>query len=122
DWHGSPGDADELVNTSNNTLTDYGEQVAAAMAAETTTTEGGTTGSGTPPPPANPSLNGTQIEAVTDAPLIDTEGNSWTLVASASKGLQIAVNGSVDQTTANVVLLETVGGQIVQENTAGNWY
>ena len=49
-------------------------------------------------------------------------GNKWTLAQSASNGLQIAVNGTVDPSTANVVLLETLGGKIVQENTAGNWY
>jgi Cellulase (glycosyl hydrolase family 5) len=32
DWHGSPGDGDELVSA-NGTLTDYGQQVAAAIAA-----------------------------------------------------------------------------------------
>ncbi len=45
-----------------------------------------------------------------------------TLVQSASNALQIAVNGTVDQTTRNVVLLQISGGKIVQENAAGNWY
>ncbi len=32
------------------------------------------------------------------------------------------MNGTVDAPTANVVLLETLNGAMVQENTAGNWY
>ncbi len=73
-------------------------------------------------PPATPSPDGTKITTAAASPIIDQAGNKWTLVQSASNGLQIAVNGTVDITTTNVVLLETLGGNIVQENTAGNWY
>jgi uncharacterized membrane protein len=66
--------------------------------------------------------DGTKITTATANPIIDQTGNAWTLVQSASKGLQIAVNGTVYATTANVVLLETIGGKIVQANTAGNRY
>ena len=69
-----------------------------------------------------PSPDGTRITTAAVSPIIDQAGNAWTLVPSASKGLQIAVNGTVDPGTANVVLLESLGGKIVQENTAGNWY
>ena len=75
-----------------------------------------------PPPPPAPSPDGTKITTATASPIIDQAGNSWTLVQSASQGLQIAVNGTVDTTTANVVLLETLKGNMVQENSAGNWY
>jgi Ca2+-binding RTX toxin-like protein len=72
------------------------------------------------PPP--PSPDGTAIRAAAASPVIDQAGNAWSLVQSATSGLQIAVNGTVDPVTANVVLLETLGGKIVQENAAGNWY
>src|SRR5271166_2240960 len=76
----------------------------------------------TPTPTPTPSPNGTEITSASASPIIDHAGNAWTLVQSASVGLQIAVNGTVDPVTANVVLLETLGGNIVQENTSGNWY
>jgi Ca-dependent carbohydrate-binding module xylan-binding/Cellulase (glycosyl hydrolase family 5) len=121
DWHGqvgpSGGDADTLVNINNNTLTDFGAQVAAAIAS------GPSSPPPPPPPPSQPaSPDGTKITAATGKPIIDQAGNSWTLVQSASQGLQIAVNGAVDTTSANVVLLETLKGNMVQENSAGTWY
>lgn len=73
-----------------------------------------------PPPVASP--NGTIITSPSSPPIIDTSGNRWTLVSSATNGLQIAVNGTVDAVTANVVLLEQLSGKIEQENTSGNWY
>jgi hypothetical protein len=73
-----------------------------------------------PLPPA--SANGTIITSATATPIIDSAGNAWSLVPSASEGLQIAVNGILDPITANVVLLETLGGKIEQENASGNWY
>ncbi len=78
-------------------------------------------GTATSPLPAA-SANGTMITATTAVPIIDAAGNAWSLVKSASAGLQIAVNGIVDPISANVVLLETLGGKIEQENSSGNWY
>ena len=75
-----------------------------------------------PPPPPVPSPDGTKITTAAGAPIIDQAGNRWTLVQSAANGLQIAVNGTVDPVTTNVVLLESLGGKIVQENSATNWY
>jgi hypothetical protein len=69
-----------------------------------------------------PSVNGTTIRSPSDGAIIDSNGNAWTLVQSASSGLQIAINGQVDPITANVVLLQTLNGNMVQENTSGNWY
>lgn len=69
-----------------------------------------------------PSPNGTTITTAAGAPIIDQVGNAWTLVQSATQGLQIAINGVVDQITSNVVLLETLNGAMVQENTDSNWY
>jgi Ca-dependent carbohydrate-binding module xylan-binding len=73
-------------------------------------------------PVVTPSTDGTKITTASGNPIIDKSGNAWTLVQSATNGLQIAVNGTVDAPTANVVLLETLNGAMVQENTAGNWY
>ncbi len=75
-----------------------------------------------PPDPVTPSPDGTKITSATASPIIDQAGNSWTLVQSASQGLQIACNGVVDPVTAQVVLLETLGGKIVQENSFGDWF
>jgi Cellulase (glycosyl hydrolase family 5) len=125
DWHGqvgpSGGDADTLVNINNNTLTDFGAQVAAAIAS------GPSSLPPPSPPPSRPpsqpaSPDGTRITTASASPIIDQAGNSWTLVQSASKGLQIAVNGTVNPTSANVVLLEILKGNILQENSAGTWY
>jgi hypothetical protein len=91
----------------------------------------GDTGGGgtvTPPPPPPPSTttspDGTKITSASDAPIVDATGNSWSLVQSSAstKGLQIAVNGTVDAVTHNVTLLEYSGGKIYQENAAGQWY
>ena len=68
-----------------------------------------------------PSPDGTKISTAAASPIIDQAGNRWTLVQSASQGLQIACNGTVDPVTAQVVLLETLGGKIVQENSFGSW-
>ena len=86
---------------------------------------GDTGGGGTPPPPPpppTPSPSGTEITKATDAAIIDGSGNAWSLVQSANVGLQVAVNGTVDSMTSNVVLLETLDGSMVQENSSGNWY
>jgi hypothetical protein len=54
--------------------------------------------------------------------LIDAQGNRFSLVRSADKGLQIRINAFVDAITANVVLLMMEGGRCLQRNTEGNWY
>ena len=119
-WGGTPG-GDQLTNESTGTLTPYGQQIAAGMNASYAPAGGG--GTTTPPPPSpTPSSNGTKITSASASPIIDQNGNAWTLVQSASNGLQIAVNGTVDTPTANVVLLETLNGAMVQENSSGNWY
>ena len=110
-----------FLNPNGSQLTSIGQVLQPWLSQPTTPTGGGTT----PPvvtPPVTPSPNGTKITTAAANPIIDQAGNKWTLVQSASNGLQVAVNGTVDMTTANVVLLETLGGNIVQENTAGNWY
>jgi hypothetical protein len=57
-----------------------------------------------------PSPDGIKITTAAASPIIDQAGNAWTLVQSATNGLQIAVNGTVDAASANVALLETTGG------------
>ena len=86
------------------------------------TPEPGYTGGGGTTNSPQPSPNGTKITSPSDASIIDANGNAWSLVQSATKGLQIAVNGTVDSITSNVVLLETLNGSIVQENSSSNWY
>lgn len=68
------------------------------------------------------SANGTEITDPLNLPIYDSQGNAWSLVPSANLGLQIAVNGTVDATTSNVKLLETLNGEMVQENILGHWY
>src|SRR6516162_6026314 len=71
-----------------------------------------------------PSASGTTITSASAKPIIDQNGNSWSLVqsATASQGLQIACNGTVDTNTYNVAALEILNGNIVQENASGAWY
>lgn len=59
-----------------------------------------------------------------DNSFTDAGGNVWSLVSSNSNGLQIAVNGVIDNTTRNVVyLMYYIPYQtIYQQNTGGNWY
>lgn len=47
----------------------------------------------------------------------DASGNIWAIVAG-----QVAVNGVADPTTANVVELAYVNGQVWQQNTQGLWW
>lgn len=74
------------------------------------------------PPPSTASPDGTTITKASDPAIVDGGGNRWTLVQSTNQGLQIAVNGAIDTKTMFVVLLEKLGGNMVQKNTAGNWY
>ena len=113
-WGINPGGTgDQLTN--GNSLTAFGQQVATAETSPVVAPP-------PPPPLLPPSPNGTTTTTASGSPIADAAGRSWTLVQSASQGLQIAINGTVDTTTANVVLLETLNGNMIQENTAGNWY
>ena len=113
-WGINPGGTgDQLTN--GNSLTAFGQQVATAETSPVVAPP-------PPPPLLPPSPNGTTTTTASGSPIVDAAGRSWTLVQSASQGLQTAINGTVDTTTANVVLLETLNGNMIQENTAGNWY
>ena len=119
EWYNSGTQADNMVNSvtgGSASLSSYGQEVAQWIASATGPSGGGTTSKPSPSP------SGTTIKSASAAPIIDQNGNAWSLVQSASSGLQIAVNGTVDAPTANVVLLETLKGAMVQENSSGNWY
>lgn len=65
------------------------------------------------------SPSGTQITAGALGEIVDSAGNIWSLVDSATLGYQVAVNGKVDASTANVKILGYANGLIAQENTGG---
>jgi hypothetical protein len=49
--------------------------------------------------------------------ITDQSANTWSITNG-----QVAVNGVIDQSTANVIELAYVNGQIWQENSAGLWW
>ena len=53
-----------------------------------------------------------------NAPFYDGYGNTWSINLAG----QVVVDGAVDATTAHVVQMDLVNGQIWQENADGNWY
>jgi hypothetical protein len=59
---------------------------------------------------------------VTTGSIVDASGNIWTLVRSRTNGYQIAKNGVVDTTTANVTKLVYANGLVYQQNKAGGWW
>ncbi len=79
-----------------------------------------TNGNTTPPSPpsATPSANDTTVAAGSTAAITDASGNLWTIT---SAGL-VAVNGTADTTTANVIELAYVNGTVWQENASKLWW
>lgn len=74
---------------------------------------------GAPPPPSSPpSPNDTVVKAGSAAAITDAAGNAWTINAAA----QVAVNGTADTTTGNVIELAYVGGAVWQENASHLWW
>ncbi len=71
----------------------------------------------TSPPPAKPSANDTVVKAGSTAAITDASGNTWTI-----DNAQVAVNGAVDTTTANVTELAYVNGEVWQENASKLWW
>lgn len=57
------------------------------------------------------------IGAIVDASLV-----KWTLVSSATSGLQVARDATVDVTTANVISLLYWNHSVYQQNNAGGWW
>ncbi len=72
----------------------------------------------TPTPPPTPSPNNTVVNANSTAAIVDASGNKWTLTGTG----QIAVNGTVDTTTAGVIELAYVNGTVWQENSSNLWW
>jgi cellulase (glycosyl hydrolase family 5) len=109
-WAYGVGPGDALVN-SDGSLTAYGQRVAAVIA---------TLAAHSPsnPPPTPPSPNDTVVTAGSTAAIVDASGNTWTITS----GGQVAVNGTVDRTTANVIELAYVNGVVWQENTNKLWW
>jgi hypothetical protein len=58
------------------------------------------------------------VLAGSKASIVDASNNKWTI----TNGGQVAVNGVVDTTTANVTELAYVGKKVWQENTSNLWW
>ncbi|MGE4048786.1 MAG: glycosyl hydrolase, partial [Acetobacteraceae bacterium] len=71
-----------------------------------------------PDPAFVPSPDHTVVTVGSDEAIVDADGNRWTITAAG----QVAVNGVVDQTTAQVVTLAYEGGLIYQENADHLWW
>ena len=95
----------------------YGANVGATNAAAPTAQPAAAP---TAPPTTSPDL--TTVTSPSSAPIVDAQGNEWSLVQSASSGWQVAENGKIDPVTSYVDLLQFSGGQIVQENKWDNFY
>lgn len=67
------------------------------------------------------SANGATITTAGPS-IVDSASNVWTLVSSASSGLQIALNSVTNTATADVTLLLYYSSTIYQENSAGGWW
>lgn len=70
---------------------------------------------------ASESPSGTTVAASTGS-IIDSAGTKWTLVSSATAGMQAARNTTVDTTTANITLLLYWSHLVYQQNSAGGWW
>lgn len=67
------------------------------------------------------SAQGTTVTTVGPA-IYDSTLEAWTLVNSATSGMQIACNGVTDTVTGHVQLLLYWNHLVYQENTAGGWW
>jgi hypothetical protein len=72
----------------------------------------------TPVPTPAPTSKDNTVVLGTAGKIVDAHGNTWTITA----GGQVAVNGKVDTTTANVTELAYEKGLVWQENTAKLWW
>ena len=68
-------------------------------------------------PVATPSPNNTVVTDTSKA-ITDASGNKWTITS----GGQVAINGTADTTTANVIELAYVNGTIWQQNASRLWW
>jgi hypothetical protein len=58
------------------------------------------------------------VKAGSAAAITDAAGNKWTITSTG----QVAVNGTADTTTGNVVELAYVNGKVWQENNSSLWW
>jgi hypothetical protein len=65
----------------------------------------------------NDSVIGVSAAGSPNVSITDQSGNTWSIANG-----QVAVNGVTDPTTANVIELAYVNGQIWQENSQGLWW
>jgi hypothetical protein len=70
------------------------------------------------PTPVAASANDTVVKAGSTAAIVDASGNKWTITTAG----QVAVNGTADATTKNVIELAYVSGTVWQENTSKLWW
>ena len=79
-------------------------------------------GTATSPLPAAPtptaSPNDTMVLAGATTAIADASGNRWTIAASG----QVAVNGAIDATTANVTQLVYANKEVWQQNASNLWW
>lgn len=122
-WAWRPGGkADILTNAGGKdgpTLTDpFGKQIAAVIAAAANRTS---TGPAVPPTHIIPSPDyATLTTPGAPTQLTNTIGEHYQLITA--NGGQVAVNGTPDATTKNVVKIEAYNGLIYQTNTDGGWW
>lgn len=74
----------------------------------------------TPVPTFTESADGTIVTTRNAAPIVNSFGERWTLVATG--GGQVAVNGITDTTTANAIKLVYWKHLTYHENTSSQWY
>jgi hypothetical protein len=120
DWHGQGGDADTLVNISNNTLTDYGAQVDAAMSASPSSSPPPVPA---PPPPTPPTTGGGTSNMTYITPgsgtFTDPAGNSYSIDAAENAD----ENGGPIPGGGGTAAMDLFNGTVYAEDAgSGQWY
>ena len=83
-----------------------------------TTPDASATSVNTPPPTQAIGISPNDAVAGTAGAITDASGKTWTI----TPGGQVAVNGTADPTTANVIELAYVNGTVWQENASKLWW
>ncbi len=78
----------------------------------------GSSGTGGSSGSSKPSANDTVVKAGSSSAIVDASGNQWTITS----GGQVAVNGTADTTTGNVIELAYVNGEVWQESASDLWW
>lgn len=119
-WGWEPGPNSNLTDGQGN-LTSYGQEVAQWISSNssnnaTPATSQNSTSSSTSDSTA--SANDTVVTAGSSNTITDASGNQWSITSDG----QVAVNGSPDSTTKNVIELAYVNGTVWQENNQDLWW